>query len=176
MPDAAEGTGPDARRLRVWRDLLTAQRRITAELERELNDAAGLTLAQYDVLLHLNEAPQRRLRMSDLSGAVLFTTSGLTRLIDRMEAAGLVRRRRSSQDRRVVSAELTDKGARALRSAAGVHLAGVHRLFTGQVSDAELPVLERLFSRLAAGASAATAPTCAPQAGDETGDEEHEHA
>lgn len=67
MPAGRERGGAahvDARRLRVWRDLLTAQRRITTELERELGDATGLSLAEYDVLLHLSEAPQRRDRKS----------------------------------------------------------------------------------------------------------------
>jgi DNA-binding MarR family transcriptional regulator len=132
----------------LWRDMLTSHRRTLAVLEEDLSSRTGLSLAQYDVLLHLHEAPEHRLRMSELSQAVLFTTSGLTRLIDRMEAAGWVERGRSSDDRRGVSATLTAAGTGMLRSAAAVHLEGVQRMFTRHLEPAEIPVLATAFARL----------------------------
>jgi DNA-binding MarR family transcriptional regulator len=132
----------------LWRDMLTSHRRTLAALEEELSSRTGLSLAQYDVLLHLHEAPEHRLRMSELSDAVLFTTSGLTRLIDRMEAAGWVERGRSSDDRRGVSATLTAVGTAMLKSAARVHLEGVQRMFTRHLEPAEIPVLAAAFARL----------------------------
>jgi DNA-binding MarR family transcriptional regulator len=132
----------------LWRDMLTSHRRTLAALEEELSSQTGLSLAQYDVLLHLHEAPEHRLRMSELSDAVLFTTIGLTRLIDRMESAGWVERGRSSDDRRGVSATLTAAGTAMLRSAAPVHLDGVQRMFTQHLEPAEVPVLAAAFARL----------------------------
>ncbi|MCU1596675.1 MAG: MarR family transcriptional regulator [Glaciihabitans sp.] len=132
----------------LWRDMLTSHRRTLVALEEDLSSRTGLSLAQYDVLLHLHEAPEHRLRMSELSQAVLFTTSGLTRLIDRMEAAGWVERGRSSDDRRGVSATLTAAGAGMLKSAAAVHLEGVQRMFTRHLEPAEIPVLAAAFARL----------------------------
>ena len=132
----------------LWRDMLTSHRRTLAVLEEDLSTRTGLSLAQYDVLLHLHEAPGHQLRMSELSQAVLFTTSGLTRLIDRMEASGWVERGRSPDDRRGVSATLTAAGTGMFKSAAPIHLEGVQRMFARHLEPAEIPVLAAAFARL----------------------------
>ena len=127
----------DERHLAAWRDLLRAHAVITATLSRELEEARGLPLVQYDVLVQLSEAPEGRLRMQQLADRVLFSRSGLTRLVDRMADQGLVRRERCADDRRGTFAALTPAGRRRLRDAAGVHLRGIHQHFARHLSDAD---------------------------------------
>ena len=99
-------------RLAVWREFLEAHAIVVGALEAELDAERDLPLAWYDVLVSLAEAPERRLRMQDLAGRVLFSRSGLTRLLDRMVSAGLVRRERCDDDRRGTFAVLTAAGSR----------------------------------------------------------------
>src|SRR6476469_4011332 len=113
-------------RIAVWRTFLRAHAQAMRELERELAEA-GLPIGWYDVLLQLAEAPERRLRMADLADRVLLSRSGLTRLIDRLQADGLVRREPSPEDARGTFTVLTDTGMARLRAAAPVHLAGISR-------------------------------------------------
>src|SRR6266436_1240643 len=115
--------------LEAWVGLLQTHRRLVHELDSELEQAHGLTLAEYEVLLHLAQAPDQRLRMSELAQAVLLTRSGLTRLVDRLERRGLVERARCPSDLRGLHAVLTEEGLECLREAAPTHLAGVRRLF-----------------------------------------------
>ncbi|GLU49739.1 MarR family winged helix-turn-helix transcriptional regulator [Nocardiopsis ansamitocini] len=153
---------PDTERLRVWRHFLSAHSRVMAELERELKETVGISLAQYDVLLKLGEAPDRELRMSALSAAVLYTTGGVTRLVDRMEAAGLVVREPSPSDRRSVLARLTPEGKALLTRAAPIHLAGVRRHFTDFLPDEELAVVDRFTTRIALPDARPASGRCAP--------------
>ncbi|MEV4757144.1 MarR family transcriptional regulator [Micromonospora sp. NPDC049559] len=154
---------PDSSRLAAWQDFLFAHSRLLRELERELGEASGLSVAQYDVLLRLSHAPEKRLRMVDLSEAVLYTTGGVTRLIDRMAAAGLVTREPSPTDRRAVLAALTPAGEELLRQAGRVHLAGIQRHFGALLPDEELPAVARFLGRLARpGDEPRSADGCAP--------------
>jgi DNA-binding MarR family transcriptional regulator len=123
---------------------------VVRELERELLAAADLPLAWYDVLLQLAEAPERRLRMAELADRVLLSRSGLTRLVDRIAAAGLVRRERSREDARGTFTVLTDRGLERLRAAAPVHLAGISRHWLSNFDEAELRQLGDLLGRLSA--------------------------
>ena len=95
----------------------------------ELSAAHDLPLRSYEVLLLLEDAPRRRLRMADLSRSVLLSASGMTRLVDRLEREGLVGRERCPEDGRGYFAVLTDEGDRRLQEARATHLAGVRRLF-----------------------------------------------
>ena len=88
---------------------------LVRDLDRELEESHGLPLTHYEVLLHLANAPDDRLRMSDLAGSVLLSQSGVTRLVDRIEKAGLVVREPCPEDRRVLYARLTDVGQVATR-------------------------------------------------------------
>ncbi|WP_326715631.1 MULTISPECIES: MarR family transcriptional regulator [unclassified Streptomyces] len=142
------GLRPDERRLAVWTDFLVGHSRIMAALEQELREAHAMSLAEYDVLHHLAQARGRRLRMRELSQAVLYTTSGITRLLDRMVEAGLVEREPSPSDRRVMYAVLTRQGLALLRKASATHLAGVQRHFGSHVMDEELDDVERFMARL----------------------------
>ncbi|HEY3810034.1 MAG TPA: MarR family transcriptional regulator [Acidimicrobiales bacterium] len=112
---------------RVWRQLLSADCRLRERLDRELRVGANLTLGEYDVLVHLSEAPGRSLRMSDLAQRLLLSRSGLTRRIDGLVRAGLVARRPCDDDGRGSLAELTPAGLDRLRGAAPVHVGGVRR-------------------------------------------------
>ncbi|HEY0639961.1 MAG TPA: MarR family winged helix-turn-helix transcriptional regulator [Pseudonocardiaceae bacterium] len=151
MPNPADATGrprPDATQLAAWRAFLRAHAAITRCLERELVAEQQLSLAAYDVLVQLAEAPGRELRMTDLADAVLLSRSGVTRLVDRLERAGLVTRCRTSADGRGVVAVLTEAGLDRLRTAAGTHLAGIVRHFVDPLSPEELAALGAISARL----------------------------
>lgn len=131
----------DDQQLRVWRLFLEAHAVVTDALERELRVEEDLPLAFYDVLVQLHEAPDRRHRMQDLAAAVLLSKSGLTRLVDRMQAEGLVERVRGDADRRVTWAVLTERGVRRLRETAPSHLRSVERHFLAHLDASALPTL-----------------------------------
>jgi DNA-binding MarR family transcriptional regulator len=135
-------------RLRAWTDFVLSYNQIMSVLEREMQARAGITLSQYDVLLRLAEASGGRLTMSELAGAVLYSTGGLTRLFDRMRQGGLVRREPSEEDRRVIYAVLTDAGADRLRAASAVHLDGVRRHFGALLADGEAGAVAAFLGRL----------------------------
>lgn len=135
-------------RLTVWREFLEVHARVVGALEDELVAARGLPLTWYDVLAALFEAPDRRLRMQELARRVLFSRSGLTRLVDRMAAAGLVRRERCEADRRGTFAVLTAAGARRLREARGPHLRGVHAHFDRYLTDGDVRALHHAFRKI----------------------------
>jgi DNA-binding MarR family transcriptional regulator len=136
--------------LEAWVGLLQAHHRLVQQLDAELEHAHGLTLAEYEVLLHLAQAPDRHLRMSELAQAVLLTRSGVTRLVDRLERRGLVERARCPSDRRGFNAVLTDAGLEMLRDAAPTHLAGVRRLFLDRLEPGEAERFAQVWRRLGA--------------------------
>jgi DNA-binding MarR family transcriptional regulator len=135
-------------RIGVWRSFLRAHAAAIRELERELLAETGMPLGWYDVLLQLAEAPGRRLRMAELADRVLLSRSGLTRLIDRLETDGLVRREPSPDDARGTFTVLTGDGMSRLREAAPVHLAGIRKHWLAHFSDDELRQLGTLLGRL----------------------------
>jgi len=135
-------------RLEVWQQFLRAHRRVLAVLGDELEQERGLPLAWYEVLLHVERAPDRRLRMGDLADAVVLSPSGLTRLVDRMVDDGLVRREPCPSDRRSTYAVLTGDGRSALRRAAPTHLRGIDEHFARLLTDDEVDVLSRALGRV----------------------------
>jgi DNA-binding MarR family transcriptional regulator len=153
---------PDPAQLAAWRRLLEAHATVTELLERELVAERGLPLSRYDVLLNLAEAPGGRLRMQELSASVLLSKSGLSRLVDRMVEAGLVRRERCQDDRRGWFAVLTDQGRSALRRAAPVHLRGIQEHFVRHLKPEEVEVLATALARVVAAARAAQAADAEP--------------
>jgi DNA-binding MarR family transcriptional regulator len=134
--------------LRAWAGFLRAHASLVRALDEELRAAHDLPLTSYDVLVQLEHAAGRRLRMRDLADAVLLSRSGLTRLVDRLERQGLVRREPCGEDARGWFAVLTDEGARALRRARPTHLDGVRRRFLGVLGDDELRRLAGVWERL----------------------------
>ncbi len=136
-------------RLSVWRSFLRAHAAAIGRLERDLTERAEVPLAWYDVLLQLAEAPEHRLRMAELASRVLLSRSGLTRLVDRLEAEGLVTRAPFPGDARGLYTVLTDEGLARLRRAAPIHLAGIEEYWLSKFTDAELVELGELLARLA---------------------------
>jgi DNA-binding MarR family transcriptional regulator len=143
---------PDAARLAAWRALLEAHASVTDLLERELEQERGLPLSKFEVLMKLAEAPGGRLRMLELAQSVLLSKSGLSRLVDRMEEADLVRRERCPSDRRGAFAVLTPRGRAQLRRAAPVHLRGIQEHFASHLADDELRVLADVLGKVNAAA------------------------
>jgi DNA-binding MarR family transcriptional regulator len=134
--------------LRAWVGFVRAHAAVIRQLDRELVQEHGLTINDYEVLLHLSRADERMLRRVDLANRVLLTPSGITRLLDGLERGGLVTKAACKTDARVVYAKLTDKGAKRLQAAAGSHLASVRRVFGEQFSEDELEALASYLDRL----------------------------
>ena len=124
--------------MRAWQALLHAHHDVVGTLDRELREDHDLSFSEYDVLLRLARAPERKLRMSDLAERVLLSPSGLTRLVDRLQAMRLVKRGVDAADGRVALAELTGKGFDHLKAAAKSHLRGIRQHFTGRLSETQL--------------------------------------
>ena len=150
----------DERELRAWRGMLRAHAALTKALDADLDSAHGLPLSSYEVLLYLNDAPERRLRMRDLAASVILSRSGLTRLADRLEREGLIRRESCPSDARGAYAVLTPAGAEMLAVARTTHLAGVRSLFLQHFSDDELDVLGEAWDRVVPGSASAPGPAC----------------
>ena len=124
--------------LEAWQALLHAHHEVTRKLDAELRRDHRLSLSEYDVLLRLARAAGRSLRMTELAERVMFSPSGLTRVVDRLVDGGYVGRHRDSADARVVFARLTRKGLHRLRKAAQGHLRGIRQHFSGRLSQAQL--------------------------------------
>jgi DNA-binding MarR family transcriptional regulator len=139
--------------LAAWRGFLRVHAALVRQLDAELEREHALPLTSYEVLLFLEAAPERRLRMSELAASLLLSQSGATRLVDRLERRGLVRRERCETDGRGFYAALTDAGSARLREARPTHLAGVRRLFLDRLSGSERDELATLWERLAPGAT-----------------------
>jgi DNA-binding MarR family transcriptional regulator len=152
----------------AWRAFLHAHARVTRRLDEELQAAHGLSLAEYDALLQIAHAPGRRVRMNVLAERVILSRSGITRLVDRLEAAGSVERMACTTDARGQEAVLTPLGLERLRSAATTHLDGVRRYFLTRLDDGELAGLEASLGRVAgplASGNPASHEGCSPDEG-----------
>jgi DNA-binding MarR family transcriptional regulator len=134
--------------IRAWAQLLRAHASLTRGFSAELLAVHGLTLNDYEVLLHLAHAPDRRLRRVDLVERILLTASGITRLLAGLERAGYVTRASCAGDARVTYAVLTDAGYEKLREAAPTHVGGIRELFADRFSPDELGTLATLLERL----------------------------
>ena len=138
----------EGERLATWTRFLKAHSAITRRLERDLAGGHRLTLSDYDVLLQLSHAPGHRLRPVELARAVLLTRSGISRLVQGLERAGLVERIDCPGDARGFLVGLTPAGLALVRRARATHLEGVAELFADRYSDEELQSLSRLLERL----------------------------
>ncbi len=138
--------------LTAWRAFLNTHAVVIERIERELAEAKQLPLSSYDVLLTLLEAPNHQLRMHEIADAVVLSRSGLTRLIDRLEAQGLLVRERSNADRRGAYAILTEKGRTALGKAWPVYAKGIEQYFTSLLNDTEVGILTEVLERVLAAA------------------------
>ena len=134
-------------RVLPWALLLRVHAAVLPRLERALA-AHQLPLAWYDVLLELNAAPGRRLRMSELGSRVVLSRERVSRVVDELERAGLVRREPNPDDRRSLFAVVTDEGRERLSAAAPAYLAGIEEHYTRHLDDEEIAVLSRALSRI----------------------------
>ncbi|HEU0246566.1 MAG TPA: MarR family transcriptional regulator [Gaiellaceae bacterium] len=134
--------------VRAFAALIRAHSSATRRLSSQLTTDHGLTISDYEVLLRLARAPDRRLRRVDLAEQVLLTASGITRLLDGLEQSGLVERGSCATDRRVVYAVLTDAGLAKVRDASKSHFAQVDQLFTEYFGEEELEAVGDLLSRI----------------------------
>lgn len=134
----------------AWAGLLRVHAALVPRLERELADAHRMPLSWYDVLLELNAAPERRLRMSELGSRVVLSRERVSRVVDELERAGLVRRERNAEDRRSLFAVITPAGRDRLRAAAPTYLDGIARHFTDHLSDDEARTITVALERVLA--------------------------
>ena len=139
----------DADQQRVWRAYLLGSARLAERLDADLREF-GLDLGEYEILVTLSEAPERRVRMSELADAVHQSRSRLTHTVARMENAGLVDRSSCPTDRRGVWAHLTDEGFRLLEVAAPTHVEGVRRNFVEAMTAADYAAVGRAFDAVLA--------------------------
>jgi DNA-binding MarR family transcriptional regulator len=138
----------DEEELAAWRGMLRAHSELVRELDAELAREHDMPLSSYEVLLFLNDSAEGRMRMSELADSVLLSRSGLTRLVDRLERQGLLRRERCESDARGFFAEITPEGRDAFGAARRTHLDGVRRLFLSRFSRDELRTLGGLWQKL----------------------------
>ncbi len=138
------------------RALISVPRVLDADLLREQH----MTMSEYSALMHLSEASDRRLRMSELAALGAISLSGMTRIVSRLEAQGLVRRERSGTDGRGWLAALTDAGLQRLNQAWPTHLASVRRHLMAHLADVDLgsftEALQRIADELQAAEAAGT--------------------
>lgn len=136
------------RQLEAWVSFLRSHAAITRELSAQLQREHGLTLNDYEVLLHLSHADGGMLRRVDLAERVLLTASGITRLLEGLESSGFVSKETCASDARVSYAKLTEAGEAKLKRASVTHLRGIDELFIGRYSGSELATLAELLARL----------------------------
>ena len=139
--------------LGAWRGMLRVHAALVRELDAELDAAHDLPLSSYDVLIYLQAAPGKRLRMAELADSVLLSRSGVTRLVDRLEREGLIVRDTCTSDGRGCFAVLTEAGEAMLARARPTHLAGVRERFLRHFSEDELIQLARFWDRIQPGAA-----------------------
>lgn len=161
MSVASETSRLEGAALEAWRSYLQSHAGIVRELDADLIVQHGLTVRDYEVLLYLAQAEERKLPMSSLSERTMLTRSGITRLVDGLVSQDLIERVSCESDARVSYARLTDTGYVKLRDAGCTHVAGIERLFLAHFSPAELEQLAGLLSRLP-GASVGGSCTAEP--------------
>jgi DNA-binding MarR family transcriptional regulator len=140
-------SSPSPERLRAWRLYFESSLALLDALEHDFERDAGFPVQWYDVLVHLEETPNG-LRMSELAQKVLFSKSGFTRVVDKMEAAGLVRRMRPENDRRSILILQTPEGRAAMKRARPPHHRWVEENFTGPLTDTDIKAITRAFEKI----------------------------
>ena len=142
-------SSPTPDRLRCWRLFFESAMALLDVLDSELQDAVGIPQRCYDVLVHTDESPNG-IQMTELADRILYSKSGFTRVIDRMEEADLVRRVRPPNDRRSILVLLTEKGTKTLERARRHHRDGIQRHFSEHLSDTDVKALTRALEKISA--------------------------
>ena len=132
----------------AWGGFLTAYARIYRLVEADLQEHSRITHVEFEVLLRLSWEKTHRLRIQDLAARSILTRSGVSRVVERLEKAGLVTREGASEDRRGAYAVLTEDGAERFRTASQAHIAFVRRTFLGLFSDEELKQMTAFWRRV----------------------------
>ena len=148
----------DESRSRMWRLLRTTYVTVVAQIEQDLEQAGLPPLIWYSVLWTLERAPQQELRLHELADAVFLSRSNITRLIDRLEAAGLLCRKRCPMDRRGAYAAITPEGLAMRQRMWAIYAEGIATYLTDHLSDEEVKVLESVFERALVTAQTLTHP------------------
>jgi len=151
----------DDPRLAPWRAFLEAHARISRRLDEELRAEHDLSLAEYEALMSIARAPGRRIRMRQLSDQVILSKSGVTRLIDRLVADGLVERSTCLTDARGAEAVLNEAGLTRLRAASRTHLRGISEHFLDPLAGTDVVALEGALRAISVSAGPGHGPCCA---------------
>jgi DNA-binding MarR family transcriptional regulator len=141
-------SSPSPERLRAWRLYFESALAVVDVLESELERDAGIPLRWYDTLVQLEETDG--LRMTELAERILYSKSGFTRIVDRMEEAGLLRRVRPENDRRSIVIVLTDQGRRTLEEARRYHRHSIEQHFSSHLADTDIKALTRALDKVSA--------------------------
>jgi DNA-binding MarR family transcriptional regulator len=142
-------SSPSPVRLRSWRLFFESALALLDILDAELERDAGISQRWYDVLVHLEESPEG-VPMNLLADRILYSKSGFTRVVDRMEEAGLIRRVRPEHDRRTILVVLTERGTETLERARRHHRDGIDRHFARHLSDADVKALTKALEKVSA--------------------------
>ena len=134
--------------LAAWRGLLEAHALLTRQLDAQMHAAHGLSLSAYEVLMFLDDAPEHRMRMSEIADRILLSRSGCTRLVDRLVAQGHVTRCAAASDGRGLYARLTDAGVKKIKAARATHHEGIRRYFLDRLTPDDQVALGDIWTRL----------------------------
>jgi DNA-binding MarR family transcriptional regulator len=140
-------SSPSNDQLRAWRLYFESAMALIDVLGAEMEADAGIPMRWYDVLIHLEDEPDG-LRMKDLAERILYSKSGFTNVVDRMEGAGLVKRVRPENDRRSILVVLTDSGRETMKEARRSHRRSLEEHFARHLSDSDVKALTRAFEKL----------------------------
>jgi DNA-binding MarR family transcriptional regulator len=133
--------------LAAWRGMLEAQSLLMRQLDAQMQSEHGVSVPAYEVLMFLDDAPEHRMRMSDIADRVLLSRSGCTRLVDRLAQQGYVSRCAASDDGRGLYAQLTDAGLEKIRAARVTHHEGIRRFFLDHLTATDQIALGDIWSR-----------------------------
>lgn len=138
----------DTAQLNAWRLFLTLHSKIVEAVDEDIQEAGGLPLNHYDVLIELHEAPQKRLRLFELAQRVVLSRSSITRLVDTLERQSLLRRETDPADRRGSYAVITDAGEQALRASWPHYAAAIRQHFGQYLSHEAAEVIFQSFQQI----------------------------
>ena len=143
----------DDEQQRVWRQWVSVSTRLPAELQRAMQEEAGLSLSDYEVLVRLTDTEEGRVRISELAKLLGWEKSRLSHHLTRMERRGLIRREECPDDGRGAFVVLTGEGRGSIETAAPGHVREVRRLFFDRLEPAEVRLLDQLLTKVADGLS-----------------------
>jgi DNA-binding MarR family transcriptional regulator len=142
-------SSPSPERLRAWRLYFESALALIDVLDSDFEHNAGFPIQWYDVLVHLEDTPDG-LRMNELAERILYSKSGFTRVVDRLEDAGLVRRVRPENDRRSILVVLTDEGRKTMERARRHHRHAIEEHFSRHLADSDVKALTDALEKLSA--------------------------